>query len=146
MGDTTAETQLIAPSVWSNSTLCKPYGTRMHRTYGRAPRTRQSTLHATKATRAKKTYTALLPCCLKPGSNQRPSDLQSDALPTELLRLVVAAMLLWVINSGLQCPWYTMGALIRFGSLLRALVLAAADHVAKSSPSELRPHVGVKKV
>ena len=24
--------------------------------------------------------------CLKPGSNQRPSDLQSDALPTELLR------------------------------------------------------------
>ncbi len=26
--------------------------------------------------------------CRKPGSNQRPSDLQSDALPTELFRLL----------------------------------------------------------
>ena len=108
MGDTTAETQLIAPSVWSNSTLCKPYGTRMHRTYGRAPRTRQSTLHATKATRAKKTYTALLPCCLKPGSNQRPSDLQSDALPTELLRHVFTRALFWI--SKRRAPTLADGA------------------------------------
>ena len=77
MGDTTAETQFIAPSVWSNSTLCEPYGTRMHRTYGRAPRTRQSTLHATKATRAKKITQH---CCRVASSRARTSDLQIFSL------------------------------------------------------------------
>ena len=43
----------------------------------------------TRATQCPKRQKVNTEYCLKPGSNQRPSDLQSDALPTELLRRIL---------------------------------------------------------
>ena len=43
----------------------------------------------TKLPECKKVYKIKKECCRDQGSNQGPSDLQSDALPTELSRLLV---------------------------------------------------------
>ena len=61
----------------------------------------------------------LMNACRDPGSNRGPSDLQSDALPTELSRL--ASILpecsklqaTWVLHEGNIVPWLPQVALAK---------------------------------